>query len=1076
MPKLFISYKRKTDGVEKLKADLRTAKYGLWFDRDDIHLGSEDWQADIERGIEGCAGLILCLTPAACTSEPIKFEVNTARRLNKPIFPILLETLADIPAGLRDIGLPERQHVEPFTSLDTWDEQFAKLLTSLRERGLGVTPHDLRQKPDEKEHRWHQDYLDKVIRQVGRLPLAAINPKYTHAEGAPLEDVYIPLPVKYALSIEVRDYRIDDWWIGEVGKDGERRYRYGTAKPEDYPPSTRRRPADLGWKDVAALEALIDQRQIKLDQAKAAKEKGVLFYGQVEDGVYPNDIPLDFEAAAAACNRLVLLGSPGSGKTIAGRHLALCLAGVQRKHWTRTATLAGLGHWPYNALTPVYVELRALVSSPHFPQSLDVQPTADHLWAYIRHEVLGEALADYAPILADDLKSGSAVLILDGLDEVPYPRGKGNLQKRQTQLKTLARAIDDAYGGIRVIVTSRPYAYEGWSLPGYSSVELAPFADAQRIGLAGNLYRCGGDPADAAQARAGRLNEALQPVDAELKDRPLFVTLMATLFAAGENGEGLPTRKGALYRESILLLLDRWTTAKPGAPTLTTLLGNASRADLLDRLGALAYDVHEQLGVKRGTPEIPRALLSQHIFEMEMDDPSIKAAQLVSYLSENAGILVSPGHVDAGAVFHFAHRTFQEYLAARHIVRLCKNDFTPVRDHITSRPQLWRFPCLLVGDVLRDRDDAKNAYDDLWALLEDLLYLEDDVPETVPKDDPRWWSIWLAARIAAEQELHTQKVKPSRRAIRDGLIDWLVRLVETARALDPVERADCGRTLGLLGDPREGVGVRTDGLPDIVWCDIPADDFLMGSDPAKDPQADTGSYNETPQQRVHLDAYRVSKYLVTYQQYAAFVRSDGYTKRDYWTEAGWEWKGDNMTQPNASWNHRVWHVDNHPVVGVTWYEAHAFCCWLTAQYHAANLLPHDWGIRLLTEAEYERAARGTDGLIFPYGDTGDPAKGNHSETNIGRTSAVGLFPDGMSPYAALDMSGNVWCWCLTAWRDSYAAPEDNQPEGNSTRVLRGGSWRDDVQLARAASRLRLDPVTGLRYFGFRVCCAPIEKR
>ena len=134
------------------------------------------------------------------------------------------------------------------------------------------------------------------------------------------------------------------------------------------------------------------------------------------------------------------------------------------------------------------------------------------------------------------------------------------------------------------------------------------------------------------------------------------------------------------------------------------------------------------------------------------------------------------------------------------------------------------------------------------------------------------------------------------------------------------------------------------------------------------------------------------------------------------------------------WNDPKWNLDNHPVVGVSWYEAVAYCNWLTATTGQAFRLP--------TEAEWEKAARGTDGREWPWGNDFEQGEANIGESGINQTSAVGLFPRDRSPYDLLDCAGNVWEWCATKWQDSYQDyADDNDLERRQSCVcMRGGSW------------------------------------
>ncbi|NWF68367.1 MAG: SUMF1/EgtB/PvdO family nonheme iron enzyme [Chloroflexi bacterium] len=209
-----------------------------------------------------------------------------------------------------------------------------------------------------------------------------------------------------------------------------------------------------------------------------------------------------------------------------------------------------------------------------------------------------------------------------------------------------------------------------------------------------------------------------------------------------------------------------------------------------------------------------------------------------------------------------------------------------------------------------------------------------------------------------------------------------------------------------------------------------------------------------------VGAFWISKYPVTYMQYEKFVNSDGYSNRAYWTNAGWAWKGDKCN-PEIRWNSPKWHIDNHPVVGVNWYEALAFARWLSTKLGTQSLL-------LPTEAQWQRAAQGDDEREYPWGGHYDKKRCNTFESGIAKTTPVTHYSDGVSAFGVWDMSGNVWEWCLSKWNDHFVFPEDNDPEGEDLRIVRGGSWFNLHSFARTASRYRLSPYYGDVFQGFRL--------
>lgn len=234
---------------------------------------------------------------------------------------------------------------------------------------------------------------------------------------------------------------------------------------------------------------------------------------------------------------------------------------------------------------------------------------------------------------------------------------------------------------------------------------------------------------------------------------------------------------------------------------------------------------------------------------------------------------------------------------------------------------------------------------------------------------------------------------------------------------------------------------------------IPAGEFTMGND--------EGAQHEKPKRKVVLDSYYIDIHEVTNAEYHTFWIQDGgvgsdHTPVSYGTKFDVEnWPKIANTQPN------------HPVVGVSWDDAVAYAKWADK--------------RLPTEAEWEKAARGTDGRLWPWGNAFSlRTRGMkvHANVWIGNDgyadgpAPVGTYPTGKSPYGILDMAGNVWEWVSDWYSESYYhwGPTHNPagPEHGGRRVVRGGSWANGAQLTQCSSRMGHYPAVGTSFIGFRL--------
>jgi len=728
-------------------------------------------------------------------------------------------------------------------------------------------------------------------------------------------------------------------------------------------------------------------------------------------------------------DRVVLLGEPGSGKTWTLRRLALAYAADLEQN-------AG-------ALIPVFVPLA----------SYRGRSEADFA-VFVR-----EQLEDSSPKLAEQFellcRSDRLVLLCDALNEMPRDAAGEALHSLHLFLKPIKKLAvscrhkefnrgDLVEAGTFGIVEIKPltpllmretidtYLYqrdtdEMWM--SFSNIERTTLWYDHLLGnndlLAAWQIMHEGGYAEAFWQNADPPNYLLEALDPRevarrtmLNDpkglmllcrNPYMLFLVMEIF---QKSGRIPAVRGALFGQFVNSLLSREQTAaeqrnEPWSPILK------------ERLVSGLTHLAERMQFDNVTD-----LSKQDVLELLNDEQLLPLAFQCSILQENRTIV------------RFSHQLLQEFFVSR-VMSADVDAHIPATQYWASdkwwEPTEREQTALILAGV--------RAAEGRQKLIEMIQWLALAQPE-------------LALSCIKEVD-DTYANMDS--AVRDALIDSARVKQDDSH---PYGRVAAYRVLGTLNaDERFGIGLNAGGLPAFDWVEIPIGDFIMGRD--KDKDSDKDSDNPKRSERIER-VYQMSRYPVTYAQYKAFLDAeDGYHQTRWWELLNTESQAQQAEGPGV----QRWAVSNYPAENVSWYDAMAFCAWLTSKL--------GYEVRLPTEKEWEKAARGTDGREYPWGNGYVSGFANIGETvdEIGpyyvqQTSAVGIYPQGMSPYGILDMAGNVreWMW------NEYGNPLNIQVETNKWRGTRGGAWGDWHIGARASSRFWGFPLARESGLGFRLVC------
>ena len=800
----------------------------------------------------------------------------------------------------------------------------------------------------------------------------------------------------------------------------------------------------------------------------------------------PDQRPLSMVEALshAKDGRAMLLGAPGSGKSTFASHLTYCLASATLTRLNGNASDAGLAQlpgWRYGPLLPVPIVLRDLAAFPAVAAARQgsVRLIGDFLAA--RAAELG-CPQSAVPLLAA-LRKGKALLVLDGLDEVVG----------EAVLPRVAEAIIDAAKTFPgpILVTCRALDYQeerARQLPGFVTYTLADLTPEQIDAFIGAWYAeladSGRRSASQAADDAREMQGAVQSRDElrELAGTPLLLTLMAQVHAFRGT---LPDARALLYFSCIELLLLRWRQPRDEPDLIEQLgLSRFRSSDLLALMARLGYEAHsraERSADVRGSADLDEATLVTVLADVfEAYDPARKfalAGSVLRALAYGNGLLLQRGP----KLYTFAHRTFQEFLAGYHL-KGQRNAQQLCREHAAQLH--WHEALLLmVGYQVLGENELEKPI----GLAEKLLAaspleqaLAGDVLALVGRERARSFDpalvaaggLWPTAirTLRALQSRGQAPAVPASLRHRMGLALGRLCYGELKDLTLPGARPP-------TADPRLPFAVVGLGYSDAwrcaldehYWCAIAPGPFWSGDD------------REEKLKRAKIDQpYRIARYPITNADYARFLAAngpDGYDPaRPWWTEHGrtyllpggrrYSGEPEQITRP------RFWSVARYngalqPAVGVSWYEAAAYCRWLTAEGHGVGWLPAGDVIRLPTWHEWERAARHTDQRPYPWGNEPLTAeRASYGETGLAAPSPIGSFPAGAAVSGAQDMLGNVLEWTASPWEKWEQWRKDFTRISSVT--ISFTYFHDSTNELKCGARYRNYPSNGDYNGGFRV--------
>jgi formylglycine-generating enzyme required for sulfatase activity len=776
---------------------------------------------------------------------------------------------------------------------------------------------------------------------------------------------------------------------------------------------------------------------------------------------------------------IIILGDPGSGKSTSISLFALYASKDFNKDSDR--------------LFPIWINLSSITNHEESNEINLLLSSVPEIELALKRS--GKNSQDeLSTKLSNLILNGKALILLDGLDEVKE-YNLGIVRKLITYLCSLNN-------GNRIITSCRKFDYRqvtpNRKVPIQHELELLSYNFIEQKEYVQKWYDAAVRIGRFTKVQADNLRDALI---IELKTENLLEIgsspmLLALLTLIHSEEAKLPDTRAVLCDRAITYMLAdsaKWRIREAGVSILAS-------PPVLSLAIEIAYFMHKSEDNKPETnstiSENEINLLAQKLCT-EMQEAEIGKAPAVSELIgrfiNSHGLLVSVGN----GLFKFSHRSFQEFLAGQYFAAGAKKE-EAIKNSTSAN---WIEPYRLMASFAGH--DGNNLYY-ILELIKELAQFKNNI-----------YPIQLAGEMLIE-------IGRTRLALHkfsyilekeEGLWGYLKKQILT-QAQDPklklAERERGASILAGLGDPRF-----ENFFPELL--DITQDNVKIGSSKLDMDILANSGVSVGNKRDINLYGFKLSKYLVTNSDFRRFVEDDGYINFDYWKgkySKGWI-SGDHLileeirqhwlsnvhfhhkkeirdgeiqenklieesfirTEPRQEpfyWFDKRFNQSNQPVVGVNYWEAEAFCNWLTQKARNAEVLDKAQKFCIPTEFEWERCSRPTsDDRIFPWGDIWDENKAHVSTNllNMRQPAPVGVYLESWEN-GPCDMSGNVWEWTKSLFHPFEKSYDHKRIDIDSLdeRVVRGSSWYNNSYVAACSSRA-VDRSYNLFYdVGFRVVC------